>query len=481
MAKFSQTFLQSMLQPSYQEGLFTAARGIGAAPQMRALQQQQQAELSRYDESTKLSEQGVAAAQQGDVSALTQRIADLRRQMATATTLQEKQAIRQEMNNLQRMRPGAEKIAVGNKAQSIVQGEQALKDETVSGPAKLAIQKRLEELKKDPEAMRQYNQYKMDEWRTGQAQKQMESEQWLVDNAKNIDEAIQNDDIEEVQRIILNAGEFSNAAQSYVNTSLRNAETLIKFEENSIERKKAPSVNYYKQQLEALPEELRKGLKPTLQAYEEISKDWNGETWTVSGARARASQLEKKLQSEISAINRSVAIADYRISESEAAEKRERIKNLEIKINTPMTSDYLTQGRIYASSLLGKKEQLTPEMINQAANLLYQRDRQSAISQLEALQGESVDEGALTNDGGFSVNVGGIVTTRTMVQESIEQQGVEATKSLLTGIGLNDDQIKALIGVDMSQSAPTQEDLITRSGLINPARARLKLQQGLPQ
>ena len=44
MAKFSQTFLQSMLQPTYQEGLFTAARGIGQAPQMRALQQQQQAE-----------------------------------------------------------------------------------------------------------------------------------------------------------------------------------------------------------------------------------------------------------------------------------------------------------------------------------------------------------------------------------------------------------------------------------------------------
>ena len=44
MAKFSQAFLQSLLQPSYQEGLFTAARGIGQAPQMRALQQQQQAE-----------------------------------------------------------------------------------------------------------------------------------------------------------------------------------------------------------------------------------------------------------------------------------------------------------------------------------------------------------------------------------------------------------------------------------------------------
>jgi len=44
MAKFSQTFLQGLLQPSYQEGLFTAARGIGMRPQMQALQQQQQAQ-----------------------------------------------------------------------------------------------------------------------------------------------------------------------------------------------------------------------------------------------------------------------------------------------------------------------------------------------------------------------------------------------------------------------------------------------------
>jgi len=42
MAKFSQAFLQSLLQPSYQEGLFTAARGIGMRPQMQRQQQQMQ-------------------------------------------------------------------------------------------------------------------------------------------------------------------------------------------------------------------------------------------------------------------------------------------------------------------------------------------------------------------------------------------------------------------------------------------------------
>ena len=47
MAKFSQAFLQGLLQPSYQEGLFTAARGIGMRPQMQRLQEQQQAEQQR--------------------------------------------------------------------------------------------------------------------------------------------------------------------------------------------------------------------------------------------------------------------------------------------------------------------------------------------------------------------------------------------------------------------------------------------------
>jgi len=40
MAKFSETFLQGLLQPSYQQGLFTAAQQIGAAPAKRRMQEQ---------------------------------------------------------------------------------------------------------------------------------------------------------------------------------------------------------------------------------------------------------------------------------------------------------------------------------------------------------------------------------------------------------------------------------------------------------
>lgn len=48
MAKFSQAFLQSLTQPAYQEGLFTAAQGIGMAPVLRLEQERQKEEAEKF-------------------------------------------------------------------------------------------------------------------------------------------------------------------------------------------------------------------------------------------------------------------------------------------------------------------------------------------------------------------------------------------------------------------------------------------------
>ena len=67
MATFSREFLRSLAQPSFQQGLFTAARGIGMRPQMQALQQQQQA--------TKLAEEQRKRGVTGGLLGLQQAIA----------------------------------------------------------------------------------------------------------------------------------------------------------------------------------------------------------------------------------------------------------------------------------------------------------------------------------------------------------------------------------------------------------------------
>lgn len=457
MAKFSQQFLRAMAQPSYQEGLFTAAQQLGGLP---GRLEQERGAMQRFDESVRASEQGIAAAQQGDVSALTNRIAELRRQMASATTLQEKQRIRAEMANLQRLQPGAQKIAVGNKARSIVQGEQALQDESLVGPARLAIEQRLEVLKQDPEAMTEYNKFKMDQWRTDQAQREMQSQQWLADNSAKISKAIENNDMDTIESIVQGAGEFSEAAQSFVATSLRNADAMARFEENSIERKIAPSVSYYKDQLDALPEEVRNILQPTFDAYKEASdKGWNGSEWST-GERIRAKQLEKDMQSQLRSVYSQVATSEYFAKRREEATKREQIAELELKISTPMGSDYLVQGRILANSLLDEGEVLTQAAVERAARSLYARDQEKYRSQLSSLTGQ--EEEVVEED-----------------PESIISQAMSANPDRSRDQVVSKLKEKGLIPQDYTKKEEplTQEEMITKPGLINPFRARMKLEQ----
>ena len=50
MAKFSRTFLQGLLEPSYQQGLFEAARGIGMTPGLMALQKDRKEQENKMQE-----------------------------------------------------------------------------------------------------------------------------------------------------------------------------------------------------------------------------------------------------------------------------------------------------------------------------------------------------------------------------------------------------------------------------------------------
>ena len=50
MARFSQAFLQGLLQPTYQQGLFEAARGVGQTPGIMRMQQQQQLEKQQQEQ-----------------------------------------------------------------------------------------------------------------------------------------------------------------------------------------------------------------------------------------------------------------------------------------------------------------------------------------------------------------------------------------------------------------------------------------------
>jgi hypothetical protein len=178
-----------------------------------------------------------------------------------------------------------------------------------------------------------------------------------------------------------------------------------------------------------------------------------------------------------------LATSDYYASRRIEADKKKQIAELELQLETPMnTLKYMREARLLANST---KKKPTEEDIERIAAGLYARDQEGLRAQLEYLQQgaeASEEDETPADDGGFSVEVNGTVTTRAMVQEAIEAVGEAETRRKLKNAGLNEGQITALIKGDLSigseeTRAKTNEELIMEGGGINPYRAQRKLSQ----
>lgn len=394
---YATSIIQGLLSQN-NVGLSQLGATIGGIPQQQKEQQKRKEELASFNKMAQASEQGTAAAIEGDVEGLQNNIDRLIQMRDAATNLEKKNNLQRAINNLQNKLAGAKQVAIGNNAKELVNIEQQLKSLPAGNtPQRLALQKRKEVLQQDPEAMRQYQQYQLDVWKFQQAEEDRKANQWLVSNRGSMLEAIEAGDTEQLNSIIEGAGVNIEAAQKFANAALQSAENMAKFEENSMERKIAPSVDYYTEQVNNLPEEIRDNLKSTLEAYTRVSKEgWDGKQWNT-GARIRAKKLEKDLQGQLRAIKSQIATSEYFAARREEAATKEQIKKIEIKLDTPMGSEYIRDGRIMAQSLLGEDEELTEADIQKYAKQLYDRDRKQLIQQLAALKGEEpVEEEAVT-------------------------------------------------------------------------------------
>jgi len=346
------------------------------------------------DVAFKASTQGTASAQQGNVAAVRSQINALQQAMSATTDLSAKKLYGQQIEQLTSMIPAAQEIEVSNNAKSILSAEQAIAGGVIENEqARRAMQARVDELKKDPEVMREYNNFKMQEWKTQRAQQDMEADAWVKTNGSAITQALKDDDFDEVTRLVTSAGDYTEAAQAYVNRAQQNIKAMNELEEKSIERKTAPSVDMWEEKINTLPEEARKSFVPILKAYKNAAKGWNENTQTwKTGARRAATKLEKDMTGLYRNMINQVAVSDYSMKRREEAKKAEQIKALELKINSPMDSSYVTKGRILASSLLDKKEELTMPLILRAAESLYAQDQEMYKSQLSTLNGDPQPE-----------------------------------------------------------------------------------------
>jgi len=396
MARFSQAFLQGLLQPTYQQGLFEAAKGLGQTPGIMRMERERKEkeakELAQIDQLMTTSGQATAAAQQGDVSAITKQINDLRQQMSLATTLEQKKMYAQEIKSLQRLIPETQKTAISNKAQSIFRAEEAILDPTLDPRAKEALEQRIVEMKKDPQAMAEYNKYKLDQWRTDKAQQQMEADAWIKDNSSAIIQAIKEEDFDELDNIINGAGEFSGAAQTYASNIISAEKTMQQFEENSMLNKAAPDTSVEEEQISSLPEELQKMVKPSMLKYKKLVEegwDENTKTWKT-GYRVRAEAAQKEVQGLYRNIINQIATSEYFADIKATRDKEETIKELELELEAPVDP---VQIRLYAEAFKkDRKKPITQSDLNAAEEYLRRERDRGIIRQLESLDPDRTPE-----------------------------------------------------------------------------------------
>jgi len=279
----------------------------------------------------------------------------------------------------------------------------------------------------------------------------MKADAWIKANGSAITQALKDDDFDEVTKLVTGAGDYTEAAQAYVNRAQQNIKAMRDLEENSIERKTAPSVEMWEEKINSLPEEVRKFFEPSLKQYKNAAKGWNENTQTWNtGARISANRIEKQMTGLYNNMTNQLASSDFYTNRRIETDRQQKIEELKLQLKTPMGSRYMNDARTLANSTLKRPKE---EDIERIAAALYEREQEKYRAQLEYLQqGSEASEEDETpaDDGGFSVEVNGTVTTRAMVQEAIEAVGEAETRRKLKNAGLNDNQINDLINEDLN-------------------------------
>ena len=165
MAKFSRAFLQSMAQPSYQQGLFSAARSLGELPGRLA---EEREVMGTQQTLAEMMNTNSRIAETGNVKGLEEQRVKLTGMLSGATSDQSRDMILQELGRVENLREVAKPVARTRDINTLITAEKSLKeandqiaslqgDTTAEGQirldaairAKQAIQNRVNSLKSD--------------------------------------------------------------------------------------------------------------------------------------------------------------------------------------------------------------------------------------------------------------------------------------------------------------------------------------------
>lgn len=178
MAKFSEAFLQSMTQPAYQEGLFTAARNLGGLP--GRIREEQETRATQ-ESLVNMMNTNSRIAETGNVKGLEDQRVRLTEMLSAAQSDQSRDMILQELSRVEGLRDVAKPAAQQRDINTLLRAEQSLAEadkqiSTLQGDAsaegqikldaairaKQAIQSRVDSLKSNASLVTAADNQKID-------------------------------------------------------------------------------------------------------------------------------------------------------------------------------------------------------------------------------------------------------------------------------------------------------------------------------
>lgn len=141
---FASGLINSLSNPSYTQGLFNLGQQVGSMPARR--------EAAQFDtQATQTQYQGSAAAEQGDVAALSQRKQQLIGMLDSAPNEEARDNLKKAIEELNGMTASTQQRAQQNKIDSIIEMEKAIEDENIPMAARQAFVDRINLFNNDPD------------------------------------------------------------------------------------------------------------------------------------------------------------------------------------------------------------------------------------------------------------------------------------------------------------------------------------------
>ena len=261
MAKFSQAFLQSMTQPAYQEGLFTAARQLGEMP---GLMRQEQERKQTQQSLANMMNTNTRIAETGNLKGLEDQRVLLTEMLSQATDDQSRDMIIGELSRIEGLRDVAKPVANKRNIDTLLRAEKSLSeadqqiaslqgDTSPEGQIKLdaairakqAIQSRVDSLKSDPTLVAAADNQKID------------MEIAALTKEETLRSARKNDMIARLKSVPVNSQAWDSLVKEAGERNLGSAVNSVITELNELEMKRLEVVKAQEEQRNLSDEEVK--------------------------------------------------------------------------------------------------------------------------------------------------------------------------------------------------------------------------------